>query len=316
MDDHLTIEIEKWKDGKDSSIAITWDDFCYQSWNDFLPYFNKKNIKCSFYVNTVGYYMDGNTNFSNKEVKLLRKIKKTGHELGCHTHSHIDMSKEKPEIIEREINNWFSEMNKYNLISNPDLTFAYPFGSIPKNDQIIKDNFLAARCFLLKGVNKPSPINFYRLKTVNYGVRRKLSELNDYVNKSIKEGGFLIHAGHGIENECWSPISKSNLYSHLDYIVSKKEQIWNDTLINIVKYIKQRDSIEIKILETGNKKVIFQLSYPKFNFTVSPITLSVISKKEKKKITQNKKAISFKKKGLKYYFNVLVNKKEIIITLS
>lgn len=321
MDDNLTIEIEKWKDGKKSSIAITWDDFCYQSWNDFLPYFNSKNIKCSFYVNTVGYYMDGKTNFSNKEVKLLKKIKKTGHELGCHTHSHIDMSKEKPELIKKEIMNWFSEMKKYKLISNhtkhnSNLTFAYPFGSIPKNDQIIREQFLAARCFLIKGINKSSPTNFYRLKTVNYGVRRKLSELNDYVDKNIKEGGFLIHAGHGIENECWSPISKNILYSHLDYILSKKEQIWNDTLINICKYINQRENIEIELLETNNKKIFCRLSYTKFNFSCIPITISIISRMKIKTITQGGKNIIFQREGQKYYFDVKINKSKIVITLK
>lgn len=315
MDDYLTIQIEKWKGGKQSALAITWDDFCYQSWNDFLPVMNKKNIKCSFYVNTVGYYMNGNTNFSNKEVQLLKKIKKTGHEIGCHTHSHIDMSKEKPEVIQKEIKAWFIEMNKYKLISNNNLTFAYPFGSIPKNDQIIKDHFLAARCFLIKGINNSSPINFYRLKTVNYGIRRKLSELNNYVDKNIKEEGFLIYAGHGIENECWSPISKSNLYSHLDYILSKKEHIWNDTLINIVKYIKQRDNIEIKLLETGNKKIICQLLFSKFNFKCIPITISIISKMKIKAITQNNKNILFFKKEKKYYVDLNVNKHKIIITL-
>jgi peptidoglycan/xylan/chitin deacetylase (PgdA/CDA1 family) len=316
MDGYLTIQLEKWKDGKQSALAITWDDFCYQSWNDFLPHFNQKKIKCSFYVNTVGYYMNGDTKLSDKEVQLLRKIKKTGHELGCHTHSHIDMSKEKPELIKKEISNWFSEMKKYKLISNKDLTFAYPFGSIPKNDQIIRDHFLAARCFLIKGINKASPPNFYRLKTVNYGVRRKLSELNDYVDKNIKEGGFLIHAGHGIENECWSPISKNNLYSHLDYIVSKKEHIWNDTLINIVKYIKQRDNIEIELLEANNKKICCRLSYPKFIFSCIPITISIISRMKIKTITQGGTNIIFQRAGQKYYFDVKINKSKIVITLK
>ena len=307
------MNIETWKGGKTSALAITWDDLCYHSWKYCLPYFCKKNIKCTFYINTVGYYENQNDRCTKKEIDLLHDIQKAGHEIGCHTHSHIDMTQETHETIKKEIDTWYARIKEYKLNLGKDITFAYPYGNIPKHLNLIKRHFLASRMYNNNGCNSRSPRNMYRLRTINYFSSSSVPQLNIWLDKSIRTGGFLIYAGHGINGECWNPISKLKLQKHINYIHSKQSYIWNDTLLNIVKYIQQRNKIRLAVTYR-NHVIICKLIFPKFKFTCVPITLSLPLETKVMKIKQGMRKIPFTKRD-KYYFDVNVNQKQIKIHL-
>lgn len=311
----MKLYIEKWKDAKKCAVALTWDDFCYHSWKTCLSLFREKGIICTFYINTVGYYENHSNQCSTNEIRLLKVLQKFGHEIGCHTHSHIDMSHESPKVIQQEIQSWFSNMKQYKFNLPNDVTFAYPYGNIPRNNKVVKKRFLAARSYKQLGINSYNPRNFYNLKTVNYLTSTKPCYLNNFLNQNLKTGGFLIYAGHGIDNECWNPISKSSLNSHLCYIHARKKQIWNDTVVNIVKYIKQRNKIKLKYLTKNDNFLVFRLIVPKFKFTCIPITIGFISNQQVHSITQGKRAVAFQQDGTKYHFTVDVNQKKIKIHL-
>ena len=65
----------------------------------------------------------------------------------------------------------------------------------------------------------------------------KLEKLNKLIDKAINDNKIIIEAGHGINKECWSPITENIIYKHYDYIYKKKSLLWCTTMVNIIKYI-------------------------------------------------------------------------------
>ena len=287
--------IAKWDSCMKTAYASTWDDFCIESWRKLVEYANNKGILLTFYINA-GYVESGkfntiptNSKMSIKDIQFFKQIIQKGNEIGGHTMNHIDMSTMSNEDIEKDCIEWINLMKYNNLIQkNQGLTFSYPFGKKPKSLDIIKKYFIGARS-ITTGLNNFDPKNIYRLKSINLGKRTKLEKLNKLIEESIENEQILIESGHGVSEEGvkegWSPIPLDIICKHYDYI-SKKKEIWKTTIANIVKYIEQRNHIE---LIHYNNVITFKFN-KKLEFDLIPLT--IIIPKEIKSVRQNKKNIS------------------------
>lgn len=60
----------------------------------YLAWLNKHNFKCTFFV--VG-------NIATNYPELIKEIIENGHEIGCHTSSHIPLDKRTPETFKKDI---------------------------------------------------------------------------------------------------------------------------------------------------------------------------------------------------------------------
>ncbi len=278
----MDINIEYWDYGKKTAYTCTWDDYCIDSWKKIIKYANKKDIKNSFFINNgyceAGKFQSNNlitteTPISSDDILFFKKIINEGHEIGGHTMYHEDCRNLTNIELEKDCLDWIQTMKNYNLIKkNQGLSFSYPFGVRPKKLDIIKKYFLGARAHG-GGLNLKNPKNIYRLKTVNLGKRTNLQKLNNSLDEAILNEKILIIAGHGINNEGWSPIPENIIFNHFDYVFKKKDNIWITTMINIIKYTIQRNNLSLN-WEINDKNIIIKFKKIKFNFDVIPITIS------------------------------------------
>ena len=313
----ITINIEKWDSCKKTAFASTWDDFCIESWKKLVSYANKKNIPLTFFINTCGYceagrfqkdnnLIDPKTKMSKKDIEFFKKIVKQGNEIGGHTTNHYDMHKMSNRDIEKDCQEWINILEKEKVINkNQGLSFSYPYGYRPKSLNMIEKYFLGARAYG-GGLNDFNPKNIYRLKSTNVGKMSKLEKLNKIIDESIHNEKIIIEAGHGLNKECWSPITENIIYKHFDYVHTKQKYLWCTTMVNIIKYITQRNNIEI-IQNIINNTI--QISFKQkivFNFDLIPLTFSFLVPNGKtiKYCKQNKKHITIHKNNSLFFIKI------------
>ena len=273
------IKFSNWDYCKKSAFVSSWDDYLTDSWRKLVEYANKKQILLTFYINN-GYVEDPiyfpyyQTKVSNNDIKFFNDVFEQGHEIGGHTTHHNDMSKMTNDDIEKDCLKWLNAMKTHTIIKEQDvenLTFAYPYGKRPKSLDIIKKHFIGARS-ITNGLNDINPRNIYRLKSIHLGKRTTLEKLNKLLDESIENNKLLIESGHGVDKEGYSPIPLSIVCDHYDYIFSKKKDIWITTMVNVIKYIIQRNNIEI-ILSNVNE-ISFKIKKP-INFKLIPLTIEL-----------------------------------------
>lgn len=310
----IVINIEKWDNCKKSVFVTTWDDFCIDSWKKLTDYANKNNIPLTFFINTCGYceagkfqkdnnYITQETKMSKENIIFLKQLVKKGNEISYHTTEHTDMRNMSIQEMEKDFKKWISIMEKNNLIDKKKgITLAYPYGYIPKNIELIKKYFLGARSTNY-GLNEINPTNIYKMKSINIGKMTTIEKLTLAVDKAIEEEKIIIESGHGINQECWSPIKQEIIFKHFDY-VSKKQQLWCTTFINLIKYIIQRQNIEIILKKMNYEEIKFNIKNKiKFNFETIPLTVSfqINGNKKIKGCYQNKKELKLNKINNLYF---------------
>ena len=325
----ITINIEDWDSCKKTAFASTWDDFCIESWKKLVSYANKKNIPLTFFINTCGYCEAGRfqkdnnligpeTKMSKKDIEFFKKIVKQGNEIGGHTTNHYDMHKMNNQDIEKDCKEWINIMEKEKIIKkNQGLSFSYPYGYRPKSLSMIEKYFIGARSYG-GGLNENNPTNIFRLKSTNIGKMAKLEKINKVIDEAINNNKIIIEAGHGINKECWSPVPDNIIYKHFDYVNKKQKDLWCTTMVNIIKYIIQRNNIDL-IQEKNNKNI--QISFQKkidFNFDLIPLTISLkITKDTKiKNCKQNKKNIKIQNLNGLYFIKTSDFENKIFINIS
>lgn len=64
------------------------------------------------------------------DAQDVRRLAHTGHEIGCHTYSHLECGPAAPDRISREVEINASALEE--LCGTPPQTFAYPFGDVSR----------------------------------------------------------------------------------------------------------------------------------------------------------------------------------------
>jgi len=330
-----TFKLENWYNGCDAAFSSSWDDMTITSIYDITNEANKRNIKTTIYIN--GENKEWNTdlfygNDFKKSSKLifnqtiknrLKTIYNNGNEIGNHTYSHISLKNKKLD------DNIILEIEKCNkliksITNQNEFTFCYPHGHLPEHIEIsdyINNKFISCRgADYAKNtdqqfdyINLIDSMNLELLKTIHVGTypyTKNSSELNFILDNTIQKKGWLIEYGHGWENDAWCPVDKDMLLEHYDYISNKN--IWCDTILNISKYIKQRESINFKLNKISENEYDLTINNIINN---SPITFSFESNCNLK-IIQNNKLIKIEKYNNKNYFNLYNYNKCVIKILQ
>jgi peptidoglycan/xylan/chitin deacetylase (PgdA/CDA1 family) len=125
--------------GGGKRIFISFDDN-YGSWTKLLNLFDDCGIGVTFFVNTVPFrdvaatpaindYFDRIKHYGERislSTTELRELAAAGHRIGCHSHSHLDLTKLTRSRWGSEID--LSKSVLEEIIGHQVVDFAYPFG--------------------------------------------------------------------------------------------------------------------------------------------------------------------------------------------
>ncbi|NTE05547.1 polysaccharide deacetylase family protein [Agrobacterium tumefaciens] len=127
-------------------IIITFDDCAAELLDFAVPEMVKRNMKAVFYMPS--NHIDGENiwdieEFAMTSVKLmnlqqLQYLLTLGMEVGSHGENHIRLNRVSEAVANQDI--FRSKKNLENLLQHPIYSFAYPYGKIPAQHQIMLTN--------------------------------------------------------------------------------------------------------------------------------------------------------------------------------
>ncbi len=267
-------------------VTVISDDGDFETAQNLNDIFGKRNIKCTVagVVDLVEPHLDQwHILLDNGAINLV-----------SHSYDHIKMSEDSEiskdaEKLEHEISDadkWF-ESN----FGNEQIAFVCPENTMCKNGYKIleKNDFWAVRRGS-RGYNPLSPKegqdagNWFNLKVqgicdnnVDTSVR------NEWIDIAVNDKVWLIEMWHNVkttEDNSYQTILLPDAEEHLDYVADKSEknEIWVATYDEAVKYIREKQNINVTAYINGNKLHVYaaltdpEMSYYTFN---QPLTLHI-----------------------------------------
>lgn len=154
-------------DRKKKTIALTFDDGPKSGVTDWLlEELDKRDVKATFFLIGNQVEMDSND-------VIVRRMYEDGHQIGCHTYSHVQMTLLTEEEQKQEIMEW------YDTISGIIGDFAYcirpPYGSV--------NNKLCA-CLDI-------PIILWSVDTLDW-TGKPASDIADYIVSEAEDGDIIL----------------------------------------------------------------------------------------------------------------------------
>lgn len=124
-------------------VSISFDDFPQSVMENALPLLDQNDWKATFYV-AAG--LAGTTNHLGRHFDYddIKTLVEKGHEIGCHSYSHINILETSERAIKQEIED--NERALKHLNVPPLKSFAYPYGETNiKRKRFLERNFAAMR---------------------------------------------------------------------------------------------------------------------------------------------------------------------------
>ena len=258
------IEIATWYNFREAAITHTWDDSSTGHIEIVIPLFDLFNF------NTTLFSLPNNID----DWSLYRQAHNRGHEIASHTVTHSSFSEISPEAIEQELKN-SQELINQGMGSSDCHTFAYPFCST-ESYGLTQKYYIGARTCDGR-VEESTPTDYMKISSIICGGAPQNSTSNDFNNiavSALEKNGWAIYLFHDIDGSGQYAITSQNVKEHLEYLSNNSQIYWVDTFLNVIKYAKERDAIEINPIEITDLSISFNFkdSLPDliFNF---PLTL-------------------------------------------
>jgi peptidoglycan-N-acetylglucosamine deacetylase len=242
----LSIHAQSWN-GKKCAVVLTYDDGLAVHLTNAIPALDSVGLKGTFYISNYNGLL-------HEKTPAWRKAAKEGHELANHTTRHpCEGGRPGREFVkpENDLNNYtVNEMIDDIMSMNDALnkidgkterTFAYPCGDSKIHDTFyidpIKEKFIAAR-----GVRADIPlaknVDLYDVscQPVNGETGEQLIQ---YVKQAMEKKGLLVFLFHGVGGGHALNVSLDAHSALLYFLKQNEKDIWNATMIDAVKFVKE-----------------------------------------------------------------------------
>tara|TARA_R110002012_G_scaffold79454_1_gene202216 strand:- start:2772 stop:3899 length:1128 start_codon:yes stop_codon:yes gene_type:complete len=245
-----TIEIATWKNFASSAVSHTWDDAYKQQVDIAIPLFDEFDMHTTLFVlpNNIGNW------------EPYRTAYLSGHEIASHTMSHPDFDKLAMTEVEYQLNR-SQEVIIQNMGYNDCLTLAYPYCHADSFN-LTEKYYIAARLCQSR-IEKSTPENFMEVAAFLCGEGSAYStadQLNSIAKSAKNQTGWGVYMFHLIDGTGGYTIDSEVLRQHLTFLSSSPQDYWVDSFLNVVKYIKQRNVAEIRLVEENSNHIILSYS--------------------------------------------------------
>lgn len=233
-----SVGVAYFPDGKQASLAFTFDDNCLSSFTKIAPMLEEYGYKGTFFLIAGQVYSDASWS-------RWRGLSERGHEIGNHTMNHPDLSQIRDSLrLDHEINSSYDLIKK--KIGKAPFSFAHPYHKANKLvNRILSQRHYASRIYpggcCMWGITSSSTEQGFR----------------DLLNTGIDNNYFMALAGHGI-GDGWEPVTESWLRDCLEIIKERESEIAVDHFGNLAKYKIERENTQVKA-KTFYKGVSFSL---------------------------------------------------------
>jgi peptidoglycan/xylan/chitin deacetylase (PgdA/CDA1 family) len=281
--------VTTWAYDKSSAFSFSFDDGFISQYENVRDILNQYNFNGTFYLlppfladSLPGIWRYGTW-------PMFEVMSNEGHELASHSLTHDTLTQltvgdtSTPNTIHYEL--YHSKRMIDERLQNEDcITFAYPFAVHNSLvDSLTSLYYESARAVdIYPNSSSLSSMEWFALTSYpvefdepRISLEDDLDELNDFINwisASIDSGTWAIHQGHEVvpfselqdllAQGSYHPISNEWLVLLCEWIESNSNanKIWLETIGNITKYMKERDSYSYQVLAQSNTLIEIELA--------------------------------------------------------
>lgn len=252
--------VTKWKDNKASAYTITYDDGILNSVLKFEELNKKYGLKASLalindWVNRQYNDMGSSTGTWQQWKEILDR----GYfDVASHTYTHRDLTKLTRQEINKEFVDSVSEI--YEKTGHMPEAMATPYGA---SNDIVKAE--AGKYFVVsRGLggtgNLSDTTKYQNLSSTLADSTTTVGQLNTWLDNGIAKGNWLVFAAHGCDGEGWSSPNLNLFDNHYAYLKTRMDSVWNDTLANVGKYLKERENATVSVLPSDGTQILITLT--------------------------------------------------------
>lgn len=175
-------------------ISFCFDDFPRSAITEGGRMLRERGWSGTFYAAGAfcGREVDGIAYFSGDD---LRQVHEEGHEIGCHTFSHLRVAHKKAGTVLDDLKRNAEFLGKV-LPEHRYSTFAYPFGDLRLPQKTLLSSRFGACRGIWPGINR-GRMDFGELKAVPLAENGPdFDEILEWVNLAVRTNGWLIFFTH------------------------------------------------------------------------------------------------------------------------
>lgn len=179
-------------------VSITFDDVAASTCQLAGDLLDKYNSKGTFYVagGLTDQLEEGILCHSQQQ---LRNLAQRGHELGCHSYSHVHYDQLTTKQIEREMSQDIQFLASCGADIN-HLNFAYPFGAYSfQAKRLCQHQFQSSR--ITGGGTLLNEVDLQLLPSYRLYQKNDTSDLQSQIDLAAKKHGWLIMNTHDISDQ-------------------------------------------------------------------------------------------------------------------
>lgn len=176
-------------------LTLSFDDVAASTTTATADLLDELGIKATYYVSAGLMEKSGDHLGGYASRDQIIKISQKGHEIGCHTFSHLDCAKESKEVIISDIerNKQFFTDNGLNIPKN----FAYPYGEVSHyTKKLIDTRFSSARALHAGIIERHCDLN--QLPSIGIEGKPCSRKFDDLFFNAVEQNGWLILYTHDV----------------------------------------------------------------------------------------------------------------------
>lgn len=265
--------VARWHGFSRAAASLTFDDGTYDQYSTAWPVLEEKGVKGTFYLAAgligTGIWNDHGTSRRMMSWQEASEIAASGHEIGSHSMSHIDLSRgeidfdlefrESRNLIEAEIPGTVVE------------TFCWPHWR--ETDETMKaasQYYISARSgngvisyyYDRKGgIPSDPPMNMYSVNALGILNGHSSDQWMGVAEDILNRGSWFVTSFHGVqslragEDELgWSALPEKDFRVIVDYIIGRG--FWIETFATVSKYIYERDAAVLHIKNSSDSLIL------------------------------------------------------------
>ncbi|WP_449602046.1 S-layer homology domain-containing protein [Paenibacillus sp. Marseille-Q9583] len=240
-------EITTWKDGKAGAYSIMYDDGIYNSVLRFAGLHEKYSLKGTLALIS-GWIDDGfnDTGASTGTWDQWKGLLDKGiFDVASHTVTHRNLTTLSASNVSSEFKDSVARIKEKTGYSPESLALPYNTGNAAVAAEAAK-YFVAARQGGNNAGNASSTEQYYNLSSTMVESTTTTVQLDEWTDFGIAKGNWLILTGHGNDGEGWSSPPLSLYDNHYGYVAQRIDALWNGTIAEVGKYLRERQNATVK----------------------------------------------------------------------
>jgi peptidoglycan/xylan/chitin deacetylase (PgdA/CDA1 family) len=180
-------------------VSFTFDDAPASACSVGASMLEQHGARGTFYISGGGCGRDS-PGGRLATIDQLQALNATGHELGCHTHSHVGVTAISPEELDRDL-----ERNRAFLQdatgTSKARNFAYPYGDLSFHTKRRLENRFTSCRSLIPGLHTRT-VDLGALKSVRLeNSSTDQTRIREQIRATVQQNGWLIFCSHDVEEK-------------------------------------------------------------------------------------------------------------------